>query len=193
MGRIDAKKAARRAIKGIVGAGAGHGRPARRPGLGELRADGSALHLDAGWLAASSALYLVGLSRFGAFFGRIMASSPTPIGGWPALRAYLIGHLGKYVPGKALVVVMRVGLTVPYGARPATAAFATLYETLVMMASGGLLAGVIFASGRWPSRWPSRSGSAGRSTLPLMVLAPGDRASPCSCWPRRGSSRSSRR
>ena len=35
---------------------------------------------------------------------------------------------------------MRVGLATPYGARPATAAFATLYETLVMMAAGGLIA-----------------------------------------------------
>ena len=63
----------------------------------------------------------------------------------PALRAYLISHLGKYVPGKAMVVVMRAGLAVPFGARAATAAFATFYETLVMMAAGGLVAAVGFA------------------------------------------------
>ena len=33
------------------------------------------------------------------------------------VRAYYIGHLGKYVPGKALVVVMRVALVVPAGVR----------------------------------------------------------------------------
>ena len=33
----------------------------------------------------------------------------------PALRAYLVSHLGKYVPGKAMVVVMRSGMVVPFG------------------------------------------------------------------------------
>ena len=53
--------------------------------------------------------------------------------------AYLVSHLGKYVPGKAMVVVMCAGMSVPFGAGAATAAIATFYETLVMMASGGLL------------------------------------------------------
>ena len=44
-----------------------------------------------------------------------------------------------------MVVVMRVGLLAPAGARPATAAFATLYETLVMMAAGGVIAALGFA------------------------------------------------
>jgi len=43
------------------------------------------------------------------------------LGGRNVERAYLIGHLGKYVPGKAMVVVLRVGLITPYGARAATA------------------------------------------------------------------------
>jgi glycosyltransferase 2 family protein len=45
-----------------------------------------------------------------------------------------------------MVVVMRVGYALPYGARPATAAFATLYETLVMMAAGGMVAALGFAA-----------------------------------------------
>jgi hypothetical protein len=100
-----------------------------------------------GWLAASVALYVAGLCAFGVWFWRILGSSATPVGPWAAVRAYLISHLGKYVPGKALVVVLRVGLVTGYGARPATAAFSTLYETLVMMASGGLVAAVGFAMG----------------------------------------------
>ncbi len=96
-------------------------------------------------------LYLAGLSAFGLFFWRIMGTGKNPTRPLPALRAYLISHLGKYVPGKAMVVVMRAGLVVPYGARPATAAFATLYETLVMMAAGGLVASLGFAIGSGPS------------------------------------------
>src|SRR5438128_7203783 len=112
----------------------------------ELHAEGRSLRIDAGWLGVAVALYLAGLVDFGVVYWRIMAAGPTPLGFPQALRAYLISHLGKYVPGKAMVVVIRVGLATPYGARPATAAFATLYETLVMMAAGGLIAAIGFAS-----------------------------------------------
>jgi hypothetical protein len=111
----------------------------------DLGSQRRSLHIDATWIAASVVLYLLGLCLCGVFFWWILRKSATPIGLGPALRAYLISHLGKYVPGKAMVVVMRVGLVVPYGARPATAAFATLYETLVMMAAGGVIAAAGFA------------------------------------------------
>ena len=111
-----------------------------------LHADGRAIHVEPVWAAAAVALYLAGLCGCGIFFGRVLSAGATPVGLLPALRAYLISHLGKYVPGKAMVVVMRVGLVVPLGARPATAAFATLYETLVMMAAGGLIAALGFAT-----------------------------------------------
>ena len=111
----------------------------------DLKAQGESIRLDPGWLAGSLGLYLLGLCCFGLFFWRIMNASPSPVRLAPALRAYLISHLGKYVPGKAMVVVLRAGLIAPYGARPATSAFATLYETLVMMVAGGLGAAVGFA------------------------------------------------
>lgn len=111
----------------------------------DLHEHGESLHFAPEWIALAVVLYLAGLSACGCFFGRVMCASTTPLGYIPALRAYLISHLGKYVPGKAMVVVMRVGLTTPYGARRATAAFATLYETLIMMAAGGLIAALGFA------------------------------------------------
>jgi uncharacterized membrane protein YbhN (UPF0104 family) len=111
----------------------------------DLREHGETLHVAPFWIVVAVVLYLLGLAACGVFFGRVMQASGTPVGYWPALRAYLISHLGKYVPGKAMVVVMRVGLVTPYGARPATAAFATLYETLDMMAAGGLIAALGFA------------------------------------------------
>ncbi|MDR3639147.1 MAG: hypothetical protein P4L84_35405 [Isosphaeraceae bacterium] len=106
----------------------------------DLRRHGESVRLDPGWMAGGAVLYLAGLSAFGLFYGRILVASPTPVAYFPALRAYLISHLGKYVPGKAMVVVMRAGLLTAYGARPATAAFAALYETLTMMAAGGFVA-----------------------------------------------------
>ena len=111
----------------------------------DLHEHGETLHVAPGWIALAVLFYFGGLATCGLFFGRVMRASATPVGYVPALRAYVISHLGKYVPGKAMVVVMRVGLLTPFGARPATAAFATLYETLVMMAGGGLIAAIGFA------------------------------------------------
>ena len=110
----------------------------------ELHAQSRSLHFDALWLVGSGALYLAGLSAYARFYERILSSSTTPIRFIPAWRAYVVSHLGKYVPGKAMVVVVRTGMVVPYGGRAATAAIATFYETLVMMAAGGLVAAAGF-------------------------------------------------
>jgi hypothetical protein len=142
----------------------------------DLTDRGQTPRIEGAWVAVSVVLYLAGLSAFGVFFWRVLRAGTTPTALVPALRAYLISHLGKYVPGKAMVVVMRAGLVAPYGARPATAAFATLYETLVMMAAGGLAAGLGFAIGSGPSARvpvPIFGGSEVEAPLALMGLAPG--------------------
>lgn len=138
----------------------------------DFRRNGQTLRIDPGWIAAGVGLYLGGLIGFGLVFGRVLAASPGPIGYGPALRAYLISHLGKYVPGKAMVVVIRAGLAAPAGARPATAAFATLYETLVMMAAGGLVAAVGFAAAPGPIQALPLAASLGLGLGFLVLVEP---------------------
>jgi hypothetical protein len=134
----------------------------------ELHEQGRSIRVDASWLAAGVGLYLVGLCALAMFFARVVDTGANRVvGGYgPAVRAYLISHLGKYVPGKAMVVIMRVGLLAPYGARPATTALATAYETLVMMAAGGLIAALGYAAGSYPAL----PVSLGR--LPTVAVSP---------------------
>jgi hypothetical protein len=113
----------------------------------ELGRDQAELTFRPGWFALSGLTYLVGLAFCGAFYRDVLGRGPTPISWFGAQRAYLVSHLGKYVPGKAMVVVMRAAFSKPYGARASTSAVATFYETLVMMASGSIVAAVLFASG----------------------------------------------
>jgi hypothetical protein len=136
----------------------------------ELAAHREQLRIAPVALALSVPLYLVGLGLFGCFYTRILTHSPTPVLFLPAVRAYYISHLGKYVPGKALVVVMRAGLSASSGARPATAAFATLYETLVMMAAGGTIGVLGFLVP--PVQWIPLAVSAGLGAAFLVVVAP---------------------
>jgi hypothetical protein len=137
----------------------------------DLRDHSVAFKFEPGWLIGSGLLYLAGLSACGRFYERVLRASPTPVRFFPTLRAYLVSHLGKYVPGKAMVVVVRAGMVVPFGARASTAAIATFYETLVMMASGGLIAAAGFAMAPGTHQVGFTLPRWGHVELPLYVVA----------------------
>jgi uncharacterized membrane protein YbhN (UPF0104 family) len=136
----------------------------------ELRARGESIRVDPTWLAAASALYVAGLVLDGIWYHRVLRATATPIGLAPALRAYLVSHLAKYVPGKAMVVVTRAAISASAGARPAAAVFATLYETLVMMGAGALVATAGYALS--PSRSvPVDLGPLGSPPVSLLAVS----------------------
>lgn len=59
-----------------------------------------------------------------------------------ATWAYMYGNLGKYVPGKAMVIVLRVASLAPLGVRRVATTLTIFIETLTMMAVGGAMAAV---------------------------------------------------
>ena len=76
---------------------------------GDLRGQSESLHFEPVWLVAGGLSLSGGPPRpapcsTSGFCGR----SSTPIGFVPAWRAYIVSHLGKYVPGKAMVVVSAI-------------------------------------------------------------------------------------
>ena len=66
------------------------------------------------WICAPWLLLAGAVSGRNASFGLVLVSPLHVLGQRPrwseTLRAYFIGHLGKYVPGKALVVIFRTSL-----------------------------------------------------------------------------------
>ncbi len=56
------------------------------------------------------------------------------------LAAQVLGHLGKYVPGKAVVVVLRVGALSTHGVPSVPATISVFVETLTMLAVGSAMA-----------------------------------------------------
>lgn len=95
------------------------------------------------WLALSGVLYVVAYLPAAFFWRLTMQSLGQQPGLYESLRAYYIGHLGKYVPGKAMVVVLRSGLLRHDRTRMSIAAAAVFLETLTMMASGAFLSALI--------------------------------------------------
>jgi glycosyltransferase 2 family protein len=96
------------------------------------------------WLAVAAGLYLLGTLFCGIFWHRILRAMSQPVGFWKSLRAFYLGHLGKYVPGKAMVVILRASMIRGPGVDAPLAIVSIFLETLTMMAVGALLgAGVV--------------------------------------------------
>jgi len=105
--------------------------------------------LDPAWLAAAAGLYLAGLFPSGWFWYRLLSAlGQKPLPG-RTLRAWYIGHLGKYVPGKALVVLMRAGMVRSSAVDAGVATVSIFYETFTGMAVAGLLAALMLAAVAW--------------------------------------------
>lgn len=104
------------------------------PRLGNLRWD---------WIALSGLLYGMGLVPPGCVLRRaLQAMGQQPRLG-TAIRAQLIGHLGKYVPGKAMVVILRAGVLARDRVSPVCATISIFLETFLMMAVGAAFAGIV--------------------------------------------------
>jgi glycosyltransferase 2 family protein len=91
------------------------------------------------WLVAAGLFYLAGAIPMAWFWWRVLAALGQHPGWWTTLHAYFLGHLGKYVPGKALVVVIRVGLLRPRVRSVRLTLASVLVETLTLMAVGAAL------------------------------------------------------
>jgi uncharacterized membrane protein YbhN (UPF0104 family) len=116
-----------------------------------------------GWLVVAGLLYLAGLLPEGLFWHRALHAlgQDVPLG--RTLRAYYIGHLGKYVPGKAMVVVIRTGMICGKGVDTGIATASVFLETLTMMAVGAFLSAAILV---FCYVQHGMLGSAGNAQLP---------------------------
>lgn len=94
---------------------------------------------------ASVFLCMLGMLPPGLFWHRTLKGLGYPLPKLPTFAAYFLGHLGKYVPGKAMVVVLRVGRLRRMGVPTSTAMISIFVETLVLMAVGGALGGICIA------------------------------------------------
>src|SRR5262249_27330391 len=112
--------------------------PLHRPPLQILQ--DTLLHAQPAWLIGAAVLYLAGLGFSMYFWFRLLRALDQQPALPAMIRAYYIGHLGKYVPGKAWALLLRTTLAGGPGVRLSVAAMTAVYETLTTMAAGSLLA-----------------------------------------------------
>ncbi|QDT38542.1 lysylphosphatidylglycerol synthase transmembrane domain-containing protein [Stratiformator vulcanicus] len=113
------------------------------------------IQLHYGWLALSGLFYAVGWFPSIWFWQRLMRRMGDHIPWQAVARAYYCGHLGKYLPGKAFVVIIRGQMCAAAGGRMRTAVVTVFYETLIMMGCG-LAVMVALAPALFPAEVGSR-------------------------------------
>jgi uncharacterized membrane protein YbhN (UPF0104 family) len=106
-----------------------------------------------GWMLASAGLFVLGMSPAWLVWRQALREMGEPAPIYPTLRAYYVSQVGKYVPGKAFVVVIRAALIRPFGVGIVPAVIASFVETLGLMAAGAAWAGaliLLIARDNWP-------------------------------------------
>lgn len=92
-------------------------------------------------VVAAGLLYLSAHASWGSFWVRLLREQGIAVGWYAGLRCYYVSQFGKYVPGKAWVIVLRVGmLRQQLRAPAAVVAVTATYETFASMSAGALTA-----------------------------------------------------
>jgi len=105
-----------------------------------LELDLNTLTIRPGWLILSGVLYVLGLGFSSAFWYRLLRIFGQRPQILATMRAYYVGQLGKYVPGKAWALLLRSVLIRGPDVHLGVAAITAFYEVLTTMAAGMLLA-----------------------------------------------------
>ena len=98
------------------------------------------VHLSLGWSIVAALIYLVALAPMAAYWGlalRSLGQHPRTV---DLIRGYYLGHLGKYVPGKAMVIALRTGVLKGAGCDARATVVSLFLETLTFMATGAAMA-----------------------------------------------------
>ena len=102
---------------------------------------------DYSLLTLAGLCYAVAFIPAAVFWRYTMQTLGQKPGLYEAFRAYYIGHLGKYVPGKAFVLIIRTGLIQSERTKITAAGASVFVETMTMMAVGAFVAALIAVIG----------------------------------------------
>ncbi len=109
--------------------------------------------INAVWLVPATLCYIAGWLPSVAFWRAMLHGCGTTPSWYATARAYYIGALGKYVPGKAMVLVLRAAYVKDHGVPPGVGAITAMYETLATMGAGAAIAVALSPFATSPRLW----------------------------------------
>ncbi|HJZ89314.1 MAG TPA: hypothetical protein VKE40_00480 [Gemmataceae bacterium] len=101
------------------------------------------------WLVPAAVVYLLAYVVWGRYYVTLLRNQGAHVSAATGLRAYFVSQMGKYVPGKVLVIVIRIGMLGNIGISRTAVGITAAYESLVW-AGAGAMVGVLLLP---PSLW----------------------------------------
>jgi glycosyltransferase 2 family protein len=115
--------------------------------------DGHEWRVEPVWLVVSGLLYLAGVFPSAVFWYRVLLATGQEARFGEAIRAYYISQLGKYVPGKWMVILLRRTLLKTGKVETTVVAASVFYETFAMLAVGSVMSAVMLVIWRPDKLW----------------------------------------
>jgi uncharacterized membrane protein YbhN (UPF0104 family) len=100
-------------------------------------------HVEPWWLVASGVFYLLGTLPSAIFWHRVLVHADQEANLGESIRAYYISQLGKYVPGKWMVIVLRRAMLSSPRIESTVVAASIFFETLTTLAVGSALSALV--------------------------------------------------
>lgn len=147
------------------------GRAIRESRLQFAQSNFSLSNTDVRWLLVAVAAYLVGMLPMTLNWHRLLHAMGAAVPRGPTVRAHYMSQLGKYVPGKAIVVAIRMSLLSSYGVKTSSLLASIVAETLAMMSVGAVMASGIVLVLYW-NRVEIALTAAGLAVLATVPILP---------------------
>jgi glycosyltransferase 2 family protein len=107
-----------------------------------------------GWVGLSGVVYAISMFPASLAWLQTLGSFKQAVPVLQGLHAYFLGHLGKYIPGKAMVIIIRVGRLRPLGVELKPTIVSIFVETLTSVATGSILGcGLLLCQSPQPPGW----------------------------------------
>lgn len=107
------------------------------------------------WLFVAAGFYLAAQFVLALYWRRLLIAMQQSPGIYESFRAFFIGHVGKYLPGKMFTVLLRTGLVQSERVQVIPAGISVFMETLLYMSVGICLAALMLVlrrDGPWQLR-----------------------------------------
>lgn len=101
------------------------------------------------WLIPAAILYLLAYTVWGRYYVTLLRNQGATVTASTGLRAYFISQMGKYVPGKVLVIVIRIGMLGNIGISRTAVGITAAYESLVWGGAGAAVGIFLLPSSLW--------------------------------------------
>jgi hypothetical protein len=108
-----------------------------------------ALVFRAEWVIPAALIYLVAYTIWGRYYVTLLRNQGATVSSATGLRAYFISQMGKYVPGKVLVIIMRIAMLGKIGISRTAVGITALYESVVWAGSGALVGVLLLPGSLW--------------------------------------------